>query len=123
MKMLTKLAAVAAAAGVIVGMGALPAQAVGTSSQKCPGGSAVGHSSTNGGADTNAANCKGALRVEVRQWYTVTGGKAYPTKWKVSKNYVTTVKQANPGYPVFKAEHRWVPSVTGAGGAPDIFFE
>ncbi|MET3452180.1 MULTISPECIES: hypothetical protein [Curtobacterium] len=123
MKMLTKLAAVAAAAGVIVGMGALPAQAVGTSSQPCPGGSAVGHSSTNGGADTVASNCKGALHVYVRQWYTVTGGKVYHTDWKKSNNYVTTVKQANPGYPVYQAEHRWEPSVVGAGGPPPIFFE
>lgn len=123
MKLLTKFAAVAVAAGAIVGVAAIPAQAVGTSAQTCPGGSAVGHSSARGGADTNAANCKGALRVQVRQHYTVTGGKVYITSWKVSANYVTSVKQANPGYPVFRADHRWLPSVTGAGGAPAIFSE
>lgn len=121
MKLMIKLAAVAVATGALLTVGAIPAQAVGVGAQTCPGGSAVGHSSTNGGADTNAVNCRGALRVEVRQWYTVTGGKAYPTDWKRSGNYVLTVKQANPGYPVFRAEHRWAPSVTGAGGAPGIF--
>lgn len=114
MKLFTKLAAVTIAAGAIVGVAAIPAQAVGTSAQTCPGGSAVGHSSTNGGADTNAVNCKGALRVAVRQHYTATGGKAYITSWKISGNYVTTVKQANPGYPVFQADHYWVASVSGS---------
>lgn len=107
------MTAITLASMAIVGMAAMPAQAIGTSAQTCPGGSAVGHSSTNGGADTNAVNCRDGLKVAVRQHYTVTGGKTYITGWKVSGNYVLTVKQANPGYPVFSADHYYVTSVSG----------
>ncbi|GGL82488.1 hypothetical protein HUN58_09670 [Curtobacterium sp. Csp1] len=120
MKLATKLAAGAIMAGALIGGMALPANAVGTSAQTCPGGSAVGHSSTNGGADTNAVNCRDALKVAVRQHYSATGGKVYTTSWKISGNYVLTVKQANPGYPVLSADHYYV---AGVAGMKPIFSE
>jgi hypothetical protein len=113
MKFSLKATAVLVAAAALVGSVSLPAQAVGVAAQTCPGGSVVGHSSARGGADTNATGCKDALKVAVRQHYTATGGKAYITKWKISGNYVLTIKQANPGYPVFQADHYYVAGVAG----------